>query len=182
MRKILDKKGQLNLGDAPTVILLVGLTFLVLATIALIGEKYGAAVDGSLTATIINESVTQAELTAGSDSVTLDTVLAGYCNPESYSMTAVLNNTDGTTVGAGNYSLSSTGILTNLTDNSSDDTWDVSYTFKYGNVACNVTADLQTEVSNNTSIAGIILTISLVGIILAILIGVFLGVTRRARI
>ena len=39
LRKI-DKKAQLSLGDAPTVVLLVGLVFLVMATIAFIGEKY----------------------------------------------------------------------------------------------------------------------------------------------
>ena len=44
LRKI-DKKAQLSLGDAPTVVLLVGLVFLVMATIAFIGEKY----QGSLT-------------------------------------------------------------------------------------------------------------------------------------
>jgi hypothetical protein len=41
MRSVLDKKkAQLTLGDAPTVVLLVGLVFLVMATIAFIGEKY----------------------------------------------------------------------------------------------------------------------------------------------
>ena len=40
LRKI-DKKAQLSLGDAPTVVLLVGLVFLVMATIAFVGEKYG---------------------------------------------------------------------------------------------------------------------------------------------
>ena len=39
----MNKKGQLTLGDAPTVVLLVGLVFLVMATIAFIGEKYGDA-------------------------------------------------------------------------------------------------------------------------------------------
>ena len=43
MRKITQKKAQLSLGDAPTVVLLVGLVFLVMATIAFIGEKYGDA-------------------------------------------------------------------------------------------------------------------------------------------
>jgi uncharacterized protein (UPF0333 family) len=43
MRGILNKRGQLSLGDAPTVVLLVGLVFLVMATIAFIGEKYGDA-------------------------------------------------------------------------------------------------------------------------------------------
>jgi uncharacterized protein (UPF0333 family) len=51
MRSILDqKKGQLSLGDAPTVVLLVGLVFLVMATIAFIGEKYGDALTAGSTA------------------------------------------------------------------------------------------------------------------------------------
>ena len=53
MRQI-SKKGQLTLGDAPTVVLLVGLVFLVMATIAFIGEKYGDA----LTADSVAQNVT----------------------------------------------------------------------------------------------------------------------------
>lgn len=45
-----NKKGQLTLGDAPTVVLLVGLVFLVMATIAFIGEKYGDALTANSTA------------------------------------------------------------------------------------------------------------------------------------
>lgn len=45
----MNKRGQLTLGDAPTVVLLVGLVFLVMATIAFIGQKYGDALpDGSV--------------------------------------------------------------------------------------------------------------------------------------
>jgi uncharacterized membrane protein len=44
----MNKKGQLTLGDAPTVVLIVGFVFLVMATVAYIGEKYGDALtDGS---------------------------------------------------------------------------------------------------------------------------------------
>ena len=52
MRRILNtkKKGQLSLGDAPTVVLLVGLIFLVMATIAFIGEKYQDAMTENSTA------------------------------------------------------------------------------------------------------------------------------------
>jgi len=52
----LKKKGQLSLGDAPTVVLLVGLVFLVMATIAFIGEKYGNSIASqqTLTATCNN--------------------------------------------------------------------------------------------------------------------------------
>ena len=51
-----QKKAQLSLGDAPTVVLLVGLVFLVMATIAFIGEKYGDSIvkQQTLTATCNN--------------------------------------------------------------------------------------------------------------------------------
>ena len=56
LKTISSKKGQLSLGDAPTVVLLVGLVFLVMATIAFIGEKYGnsIATNQELTATCNN--------------------------------------------------------------------------------------------------------------------------------
>ena len=52
LRKITNrKKAQLSLGDAPTVVLLVGLVFLVMATIAFIGEKYGDSIAAQQTLT-----------------------------------------------------------------------------------------------------------------------------------
>jgi len=60
MRKITQKKAQLSLGDAPTVVLLVGLVFLVMATIAFIGEKYGDALtDGSVAQNVTNDLNTE---------------------------------------------------------------------------------------------------------------------------
>jgi len=60
MRSILQKKGQLSLGDAPTVVLLVGLVFLVMATIAFIGEKYGDALtDGSVAQNVTDDLNTE---------------------------------------------------------------------------------------------------------------------------
>jgi len=59
LRKI-NKKGQLTLGDAPTVVLLVGLVFLVMATIAFIGEKYGDALtDYSVAQNVTNDLNTE---------------------------------------------------------------------------------------------------------------------------
>jgi uncharacterized membrane protein len=49
MRK-LDKKGQITLADAPSVVLIVGLIFLIMATIAYIGEKYGDSLTENSTA------------------------------------------------------------------------------------------------------------------------------------
>lgn len=54
------KRGQLSLSDAPTVVLLVGLVFLVMATIAFIGQKYGDALPaGSVAQNVTNDLNTE---------------------------------------------------------------------------------------------------------------------------
>ena len=169
-----NKKGQLDLGQAPAIILVVGLIFLVMATMALIGEEYGDAVlITEATATVEGEDVTAAEFTG-----------AGYTlsetakNSESYAIVALYNNTDELLL-SGNYTLTGM-VLTNASVLEGLANMKVNYTYIWTpeTVAYNVTTDLQTELSNNTSIAGIVLTISLVGIVFTILIGVFVGLKR----
>ena len=64
-----NKRGQLTLGDAPTVVLLVGLVFLIMATIAFIGEKYGDSLtDGSAAQNVtidLNEQISDNTSIAG---------------------------------------------------------------------------------------------------------------------
>jgi len=51
MRSILEhKRAQISLADAPSVVLIVGLIFLIMATIAYIGEKYGDSLTENSTA------------------------------------------------------------------------------------------------------------------------------------
>ena len=61
MRSILNnRKGQLTLGGAPSVVLIVGFVFLVMATIAFISEKYGDALtDGSTAQNVTNDLNTE---------------------------------------------------------------------------------------------------------------------------
>jgi len=174
MRSLLTKKkGQLDLGSAPMIVLIVGLTFLIMATMAFIGQKYGEAIPSSNTNTTVNESITIT--TAGVSVSNKDA-----CNYDDLSMTLVTNATY-YVLDSGNYTLTASTIA-NATDATPYGTsWLISYTNSYAGVACEVTGDLETEISNNTSIAGIVLTISLVGIVLAILISVFLSM-RRPRI
>jgi len=170
------KKGQLSIADAPQVVLIVGLVFLVMATIALIAGEYGEALDTRNSDTIVNETITDAQRSSGTYK------LAGIsnCNAQDFTITSVLNATDGSTVASGNYSVNSaTAIFTNLTGEFTTESWDVTYNYNFGGVSCNVTADLQSEIADNTSIAGIVLTISLVGIVLTVLVGIFVGISGR---
>jgi len=177
LRKI-NRKGQMSLSDAPNIVLIVGIVFLVMATIAFIGQKYGQAIPSSKTVTSVNETVTQANLITG----TYWLENASLCNSESITAIQVTNSTEGPVISAGNYTLdANTGVIVNLTNTYSTSNWLVTYSTSYAGVACTVNQDLETNISDNTSIAGIILTISLVGIVLTILIGVFVGV-RRTRV
>ena len=51
------KKGQLSLGDAPSVVLIVGFLFLVMATIAYVSEQYGDALTAGGTAANITDDL-----------------------------------------------------------------------------------------------------------------------------
>ena len=58
--KMMSKRGQVTLGDGPQIALIVGFIFIVLATVAFIGEKYGEALtDGSVAQNVTNDLNTE---------------------------------------------------------------------------------------------------------------------------
>jgi len=55
-----SKKGQVSLADAPQIVLIVGLVFLIMATVALVSEKYGDALtDDSVAQNVTNDLNTE---------------------------------------------------------------------------------------------------------------------------
>ena len=179
MRKI-RTKGQMGIENAPAIVLLIGLTFLTLATIAFIGEKYGNTLDVDNTdASAVNESVVSS-VSAGLNANVAASVLENiYCG----NMTVFHNGTGGISIPANVFTQTGCNVVnaTNMTVWGTSILITYNYTYSLPTTASNVTDDLQTEIGNNTSIAGIVLTISLIGIVLTILIGVFLGL-KRTRI
>lgn len=162
------RKGQVGLNDAPSIVIIIGLTFLVMATLAFIALKYGESFTSDETATVSNETLTT--VTETGELLTGRTA----CNFESLSVTLVKNATGGETISSGNYTVSTSGLISSKAGGKyNNSNWKVDYSYAYTGTACNVTNSLQTEISNNTSIAGIVLTISLVGIVLSVLVGVF---------
>ena len=165
----------MSLSDAPGIVLIVGLLFLVMATMAFIGQKYGQAIPSDYSRTVINDSITVSSSGAYVSASSVSN--SSTCNFEDFSVTQVFNSTH-YSLNSANYTVFSDGKIVNTTSQNGR-SWNVSYTYSYAGTACDVTNDLQTEISNNTSIAGIVLTISLVGIVLSILVGVFLAVRRN---
>ena len=57
LKPLLNRKGQLSLGDAPSVVLIVGFIFLIMAVIAYIGEKFGDSLTTNSTAYNITQDL-----------------------------------------------------------------------------------------------------------------------------
>jgi len=164
------------LTDAPQVVLIVGLVFLLMATIAYVSSEYQDGFTRDITQNIVNETITSVIDTPQEVAGT------GQCNAESFAVVIITNASGGETIPSTNYtfttggSLSFTGAEAEAYNNTN---WNISYSYDHTGTACNVTTDLNTELSDNTSIAGIVLTISLVGIVLSVLIGIFVASRRR---
>jgi hypothetical protein len=169
----MKKKGQMGLESAISVVLIVGLVFLILATLAYIGVKYGDATSIDTTLTKLNDTLTTV------DGVGEYLSVASYRNVVC-SVLTIQNATSGhvisTNYTATNCLIKSTQPLGGFNNTN----WNVSYTYTFdlATVATNVTDDMNTEIKNNSSITGIILTVSLIGIILAVLLGVFFSMRR----
>ena len=54
----MDKKGQVTLGNAPMIVMIVGLVFILMATVALVSEKYGEALPAGESGSVVNETIT----------------------------------------------------------------------------------------------------------------------------
>ena len=57
LKPLMDKKGQISLGDAPQVVMIVGFVFLIMATIAYVSEKYGDALTANSYAANITDDL-----------------------------------------------------------------------------------------------------------------------------
>jgi len=176
MKSVFKKKGQLSIGDAPGVVIIVLFLFMILGTSGFILDRYqeGFGADES----------------GGEDNETLTTVdEAGEwvvqhtaCNFENFVVSVATNVTSGATIPTSNYTVDAdTGFINTTASagpyNGTD--WNVSYTYDYAGYGCNVTSDLNEEIQDNVSIAGMVLTISLIGIVLSILIGLFYVFTGK---
>ena len=74
----MKKKGQIGLGDAPNVVLIVGLIFLIMATIAYISYQYGTALPaGSIAQNITTALNTQLNNNTAIAGIVLTIALVG---------------------------------------------------------------------------------------------------------
>lgn len=171
-----DRNGAMKLGDAPTVVVIVGFVFLMMATVAFVGEEYQTSFSADESSTVANETLTSFNETVQYVSEN------DRCNFEGFTIDYVINESNDVVLSSTNYSTTSDGGIyyTGLGTTGLNNTIaEVTYNYDYSGIACNITTNLNKELDENTSIAGIVLTISLVGIVLSILIGIFISSRRN---
>ena len=170
MKTINQKKGiQLNQAFGAVLTLVLVAILVIIAIVIFVSLENSFA--GTDTFTTINETVTNAELTAGSQSVSVDNT--SLCEAAAFSITIVQNSTAGGTINSQNYTFSGAGLLTNLTSEFSEEDWFVSYTGQWGGTACSASADMVTEFGNYTSLIGLVGTIIFLGLVIGVLITAF---------
>ena len=170
-----SKKAQMQLGDGPAFILLIGFIFIVMATVAYVAAKYQDSFDLKDTE-VVNETM------SAITEVPVAVALRSSCNFASMAVSACINQTGigegghNETIGSGNYTVdASRGTIAFTGDDISfnNSQRNCTYTFKFSDTECNVTEELASEILDNTSMVGMIITIGLIGIVLGVLLGVF---------
>lgn len=106
-------------------------------------------------------------------------LLEGASRPgaNSFVISSIINTTAGNTIGAGNYSVSDSGLLTNITAAASCD-WNVTYTYKYGDTSYVGINDTLGSMTTIPELLPLIILIMIIGIVLAIVLGIVPGAGR----
>ena len=162
-----DKKGM-TIGDIYPVVLTIAIVAILIAVILTIFAGW-QEITNTKTATVINESITPTDAgTAVSK--------AGECGFNSFSVIQALNDSTGTVISSGNYSIDAdAGTITNLTSEFTDSAWNVTYSYKYGGEDCEALENITSDFSDFVPWIGIILLIIAAAIVLGIVINSFRG-------
>lgn len=104
---------------------------------------------------------------------------ANNCSAGSFVIVSAMNSTTGPVIAAANYSVSSAGLLSNLTGEYTIDAWTVNYTYTWGSEACTASESMTTEFGNYTSLIGLVGTIIFLGLVIGVLVASFVFGGRR---
>ena len=164
MRKI-RTKGQMGIENAPAIVLLIGLTFLTLATIAFIGEKYGNTLDVDNTdASAVNESVVSS-VSAGLNANVAASVLENvYCG----NMTVFHNGTGGISIPANVFTQTGCNVVNATSSELYGTTLKISYPYTYSasTSASNASGDLVDALGSGTAWITIIIVVGFAVVVL----------------
>jgi len=176
MKSVLNKKGQLRIGDAPGVVMIVLFLFMVIGTSAYVLEKYQEGFGANTKDSAANESITSFNETG------YTVANAGQCNFASFAVSLIVNDSATTAiVPTTNYTYNTeTGVIT-YTGGAATGVWyndsnlNVSYTYNYGGADCEAVENIVEDFTDFIPWIGIILLVVAAAIVLGIVIRSFSG-------
>ena len=173
----MEKKKGIQLSQAFGAVLTLVLVAILVIIAIVIFVSLGDSFAGTSSDSVTNESVTNAAFVTGEGSVSLGGT--SNCSSAAFALTSdIINGTENQVINSGNYPLSSTGVLTNLTDEFPS-TWLVDYTWTWGSEACTASENMTGEFSNYTSLIGLVGTIIFLGLVIGVLVAAFAFGGRR---
>jgi hypothetical protein len=163
MLKKINKKG-IALTELLPAFVIVASVFLLIVLMVFVFGVFSESMENTATAnTVINESGAYINSTG----YQLASGVSG--NPRTFSVTTVHNNSDGIIITSGNYTLSSTGLLTNATTTTWEDV-NVSYTYNTDSSEITAAKDSQSNITRAIPLVGILFIILAIGALIAILV------------
>jgi len=163
------KKGiQLNqaFGAVLTLVLVAVLVIIAIVIFVNLGDSFAASAT-----TTGNDTITQAEFTAGGDSVLLDNT--SLCGSSDFVISTDVVNDSRDVINSANYTLTTAGVFTNLTSEFPNSNWHVETTSTWGSEACTASDEFTSEFDNYTSLVGLVGTILFLGLVIGILVTAF---------
>lgn len=167
-RRILiqDRKGM-SLGDLYPVILTIALVAILLAVVLFVMQEWTIT-----TATDVGTVTNETDAWLNATPYTVDDV--GECGFNTFAVTGIWNQNNGTAIPAASYTVGAAGTLVNATTA----TWNsvnLSYTYKSGGADCDAMEDITGDFVDFIPWIGVILLIVAAAIVLGIVIRSFAG-------
>ncbi len=170
---MITKKKGIELNQAFSAVLVVVLVaVLVIIGIFLFDILGDTFVNTAVTVT--NESGAYINATG----YTLDN--AAVCNFNTPVITTIYNASDGVVITSGNYTVSSVGVLSNITATNWADV-NASYIYNWGGEACEASDNMITQFANYPALIGLVGTIVFLGLVIGILVASFVFGGREDR-
>ena len=168
----MEKKKSIQLSQAFGAVLTLVLVAVLIIVAIVIFVQLGTSFAGTSSVTVTNETGGWINETG----YTIDG--ASACQFGSPVLTDLWNATDDTEVLLANATVSSVGIVTNITDTTYADAL-ISYTYTWGSGACDASENMTAEFGNYTSLIGLVGTIIFLGLVIGVLVASFAFGARR---
>lgn len=166
----MESKKGIQLSEAFGAVLTLVLVSVLVIIALVIFVSLASSFSGTTVVSVTGESLTPPSTVSNSS----------LCDFADFTVNSV-TNTSGTLINSGNYTASTTGLITNTTilNATTEAPWVVNYSYTWGSEACTSSNGMVTEFRNYTSLIGLVGTIIFLGLVIGVLVASFVFSGRK---